>query len=434
MGQFLAALTLSSHVRATRVRHVHLKGDGLAESPGTLSVSLEIPILLKTQTREVSGYTSQCSHDKLQVLTSSPLRLGTPLSLQFTFGGKVCYLTLAGRVAECRHIASESRGNYSIVIQFAGVREFEQTILRSALEELARDPGIHQGSLVTIVVRNDAIAEEAIQLSDSPQDVEGQPDLHDKAPRKRRKFTSDPEWVSHLKHHIAPYWEAVLQCPLVQEASAGTLPLPRMRAWMTQLYPFIQSFPKWLALSLTKAEDAQSRSYLIENIRVEKKHAEQWLHMAQGFGIPPASLEGLRPLAEVDAITHWLWSINTQGSLAEGVGATSYAIEGVTHDIAVMVVKGFPNYEGRDGVHLDKRTYWWMEAHAKYDDLHPVQALEIMKLYTHTTEMERRVTFAAQRSLEYLRMAFDACYAYFPSDSREQAWHEPGAALHPLHK
>lgn len=390
----------------------------MADSSVHPSIALNLPILLKTQTREVSGHTFSCSHDRLVISASSPLRIGTPLSLHFTFGNKVCYLALAGQVSESEPISTDSGSSYSIGIRLAGVREFEQTILRSALEEVSRDPSAYAESLVTIEVTNDVVAEEAHRLAAPPAPSEP---LR-RADRKRGKITPDPEWVARLKHHVAPYWEAILGSPLVQEASAGTLPLGQMRAWMSQLYPFIETFPKWLALNLTKTEDARSRAYLIENIRVEKKHADQWLHMAQGFGISPASLQGLRPIPAVDAITHWLWSINTQGSLAEGVAATSYAIEGVTHDIAVMVVKGFPKYDGQSGVQLDKRTYWWMEAHAKYDDLHPVQALEIMKLHTHTAAQEERVIFAAQRSLEFLRMAFDACYDNFPPDAGQPSW------------
>ena len=128
-----------------------------------------------------------------------------------------------------------------------------------------------------------------------------------------------------------------------------------------------------------------SRNFLIDNVRVQKRHARAvgctW---PKDLGIKRYDLHTVKPLAEVDALTHWLWSINTQGSLAEAVAATNYAIEGVTKDIAVATVKGFPRYEGVDGIHLDHKAYWWMRAHAKYDDLHPQQALEIMKLYATT--------------------------------------------------
>jgi pyrroloquinoline quinone (PQQ) biosynthesis protein C len=186
-----------------------------------------------------------------------------------------------------------------------------------------------------------------------------------------------------------------------------------MRAWLLQLYPFIETFPKWIALNIPKTQDAMSRNFLIDNVRVEKRHAERWVYMAEAFGIKRYDLHTVKPLAEVDALTHWLWSINTQGSLAEAVAATNYAIEGVTKDIAVATVKGFPRYEGVDGIHLDHKAYWWMRAHAKYDDLHPQQALEIMKLYATTPEVQDKVTFVTHRSLEYMLLAFETCYTQF---------------------
>jgi pyrroloquinoline quinone (PQQ) biosynthesis protein C len=155
--------------------------------------------------------------------------------------------------------------------------------------------------------------------------------------------------------------------------------------------------------------------FLIDNVRIEKRHAEQWIHMAEGFGIKRSDLFMVKPLAEVDALTHWLWSINTQGTLAEAVAATNYAIEGITKDIAIAALKGFPHYEGIDGIHLDRKAYWWMEAHAKYDDLHPQQALEIIKLYATTKDLQDKVTFVTQRSLEYMLLALETCYRRFQS-------------------
>lgn len=190
--------------------------------------------------------------------------------------------------------------------------------------------------------------------------------------------------------------------------------MEQMRAWLVQLYPFIESFPKWIALNIAKTQDPVSRAFMIDNVRVEKRHAEQWVHMAEGFGIDATELFTVRPIPQVEALTHWLWSINTQGSLAEAVGATNYAIEGITHDISSTVVKGFPKYEGRDGLRLTRKAYSWMEAHAAYDDMHPIQALHVMKLYTFTQDQEDKVIFAAKRSLEYMLMALNACYTEFP--------------------
>ena len=51
-----------------------------------------------------------------------------------------------------------------------------------------------------------------------------------------------------------------------------------------------------------------------------------------------------------------------------------------------------------------------MVAHSRYDDIHPLQALEVMKLYATTTELQEKAVFATQRSLEYFLLALEACY------------------------
>ena len=148
---------------------------------------------------------------------------------------------------------------------------------------------------------------------------------------------------------------------------------------------------------------------MIDNLRVEKRHAMQWVQMAEGFGLNKSALQSVEPFPEVDALTHWLWSVNAQGSLPEAVGATNYAVEGVTQGIAKLTLQGFPHYAAMPEIHLDRKAYAWMQNHARYDELHPIQALQVMKLYT-TKDLEEKVIFASRRSLEYLLMALDACY------------------------
>src|SRR2546425_1423279 len=63
------------------------------------------------------------------------------------------------------------------------------------------------------------------------------------------------------------------------------LSVEEMQGWIIHIYPFIYDFPKFLAEALIKVEDDFSRTFLIENIRIEKAHAEHWLWMGEGFGL-----------------------------------------------------------------------------------------------------------------------------------------------------
>ena len=94
-----------------------------------------------------------------------------------------------------------------------------------------------------------------------------------------------------------------------------------------------------------------------------------------------------------------------KGSLAEAVGATSFAIEGVAGALARKVAEGFESYGDRPGVNMNPRTYKWIREHCHYDDEHPKFALEVVKQYAITERMQRQVMHAAKRSLELLNVA-----------------------------
>jgi len=146
------------------------------------------------------------------------------------------------------------------------------------------------------------------------------------------ELTAHPQWVDSLQGYVKPYWDGLLDGDWARGVASAELTVPEMQGWILQIYPFIHAFPKFLAEALIKVEDDYSRSFLIDNIRVEKAHAEHWIWMGMGFGLKREEMldltEGNRPvLRDVQSLTDWLWYINTKGSLAEAVAATSFAIE-----------------------------------------------------------------------------------------------------------
>jgi pyrroloquinoline quinone (PQQ) biosynthesis protein C len=230
-----------------------------------------------------------------------------------------------------------------------------------------------------------------------------------------------------MHRFVQPYWDALVNGEFAESAAATRLTVEELRGWILHMYPFIHTFPKFLAEALIKVEDDESRSFLIDNIRVEKAHAEHWLWMADGFGLRRSELldvaSGDRPvLRDVQSLTDWLWFVNTKGSLAEAVAATSYAIEGVTGDLTRKTLHGFMAYGKFDGVVMDQRTSRWMRSHARYDDEHPKVALEIIKRYATTERVQHKVMLAAKRSLQLLDLAMSTSYRVYsaaPGQERE---------------
>ena len=218
------------------------------------------------------------------------------------------------------------------------------------------------------------------------------------------------DWIFSLHDHVRPQWQAILDGAWAEGIAHGRLSLEQMQGWLLQMYPFIHVFPKFLAAALLKVEDDEARDFYINNIRVEKAHAEHWLWMGQGFGVPASRMlalaeDGAAVDCQVQTLTDWLWHINLQGTLAEAAAATSFAIEGVTGDIARKVTAGFPRYSGMPGTDLSPKTYRWMREHAHYDDDHPKIALEIAARYAPTERLQARVRLAARRSLQLLHNA-----------------------------
>jgi pyrroloquinoline quinone (PQQ) biosynthesis protein C len=234
--------------------------------------------------------------------------------------------------------------------------------------------------------------------------------MNDKAVRE---MASHPRWVSSLYEFVAPHWDNLVNGQWAQSVASARLSVEQMQGWILQIYPFIYDFPKFLAEGLIKVEDDFSRTFLIENIRIERAHAEHWLWMGEGFGLDRQQMlnlaEGDTPiLRDVQSLTDWVWRVNTKGSLAEAVAATSFAIEGVAGALARKIATGFESYRDRPGVDMNPKTYKWIREHSHYDDEHPKFALEIVKHYAITERMQRQVMFAAKRSLELLELALQS--------------------------
>ncbi len=235
-----------------------------------------------------------------------------------------------------------------------------------------------------------------------------------------------PQWVDALHRFVQPYRDTLLNGEFAEGVAQSLHTIEELKGWILQMYPFIHAFPKFLAEALIKVEDDYSRSFLIDNIRVEKAHAEHWIWMGQGFGLSEREMlefaQGHKPvLRDVQSLTDWMWYINTKGSLAEAVAATSFAVEGATGDLARKTLAGFESYGGRPGVDMNARTARWMRAHARFDDEHPKVALEVVKRYATSERIQVRVMQAARRSLQLMDLAFDTAFrAYSLSDTPRQ--------------
>lgn len=234
------------------------------------------------------------------------------------------------------------------------------------------------------------------------------------------EITPHPAWIEEFIDFIAPYNHRIVNSRYCSEMAAGTLSMKRFRGGLLNFWPLIEDFPIYLALIHKKVSsdgnphNRRVREWLAGNIRLERKHTGWYRQWATDFGVPSNAFEQrVIPSRDMDAVNNYLWRVGTQGSVIEGLSAISYAIEGPCGQWCKRVKPNIRAYETQPGITFRKGTLKWINAHARYDDTHPVEALELIKAFATTKQERISARLAAQRSMEYYAMAVDACYDIF---------------------
>jgi pyrroloquinoline quinone (PQQ) biosynthesis protein C len=234
------------------------------------------------------------------------------------------------------------------------------------------------------------------------------------------KVTPHPTWIQDFLKFIKPFQDGVVNNRLFVNFINGKLTKKQCQGAIINFYPLIESFPQYMALNLAKVPagysnlNKKTRYWLITNINQERLHAGWWRQFASGFGVPRDALDReFYPPPAMDAINNYLWRVSTHGSLAEGMSAVNFAVEGPTGEWTKNIKSAFNKYRKVQGVDINENTLEWVTAHAGYDDKHPVEALEIIKAFATTKEEQEKVRQAAKRALEYYALALDTCYDLF---------------------
>ena len=229
-----------------------------------------------------------------------------------------------------------------------------------------------------------------------------------------------PQWIQDMVGETQKAAHAVAHHEAWYRFSDGTIPQTKHHALLIGFWPLIERFPQFLALNLLKCSYGgnstlnAARGWLIKNMRIEQRHAEMYRDWSECAGIPRVSLfEGKRPAAAT-AITDWCWHVCESGNLAEGMAATNFAIEGVTGEWCQMV------WESEDYKQLfkkgeQKKALKWIQAHAAYDDTHPVEALDLIyELLGKDPELSEvhRVKEAIQKSYDLYTLALNVGMAH----------------------
>lgn len=235
---------------------------------------------------------------------------------------------------------------------------------------------------------------------------------HHRTVKRELSETPHPAWVNDMIGELKHDWDGVLGSPTFTRTVAHGVTDETWRNVVREFFCVVEAFPKYMGVYLgrttygKKPGDLLARDWLIGNIRTEALHAQWFVDWGVALGLTEEEIIDHRPGPEVASLCEYLWSVSYRGSVAEAFGAVNYAIEGTTGEWTRLVM---PRFHDRFGD--DKYALMWLAEHAEYDDAHPREALELIKLTVRDEDDRLAVKEATRRSLELFRRAFDACVA-----------------------
>lgn len=231
------------------------------------------------------------------------------------------------------------------------------------------------------------------------------------------ELDSYPRWAQDMVAEAEPALRSVTEHALWEVMRSPRHDPASTRHFMIGIWPVIERFPGYMALNLLKTQygrssgDDMARRWLVRNIRVEQNHAEYWLNWAEGAGVPRQDvLHGTAPHGS-DTLARWCEEVSAGDSLAAGMAATNYAVEGATGEWSKLLYESTTYAEKMPSEHRT-RTLRWLQLHAAYDDTHPWEALEIVCTLMGSNPPVDEVTHVGacvRRSYVGMRILADRC-------------------------
>ena len=231
------------------------------------------------------------------------------------------------------------------------------------------------------------------------------------------ELDSYPRWAQDMVAACEPDFRSVVEHEILDQMRNGTASHETTRNFMIGIWPVIERFPGYMARSLLKTQygrsegDNMARRWLVRNIRVEQNHAEYWRQWAEGLGVPREEVFSGRIPRGVDVLHRWCEEVSSGDSLAAGMAATNFAVEGATGGWSHALYDS-KAYCDRFDPKSRTRSLRWLELHAAYDDTHPWEALEIVCSVVGAEppldEVEH-ITECVRRTYVSMRLLADVC-------------------------
>lgn len=228
---------------------------------------------------------------------------------------------------------------------------------------------------------------------------------------------SYPQWAQDMVADCESTKQTVVQHDMWDLMRSAQLDRVATANFMIGIWPVIERFPAYMSLSLLKTRygrspgDNLARRWLVRNIRVEQNHAEYWLNWAEGSGVSRDEVLHGRAPHGTNTLADWCEDICINGSLAAGIAATNYAVEGATGEWSQRVYES-TRYVESFAAKERAGSLRWLQLHAAYDDTHPWEALEIVCTLMGTAPRSHEVKHLAdciKRSYTSMCISMDRC-------------------------
>jgi pyrroloquinoline quinone (PQQ) biosynthesis protein C len=206
---------------------------------------------------------------------------------------------------------------------------------------------------------------------------------------------------------LQPDLTGVLNSPLFEATAHGTFPEGAWRRVLLEFFGVVEAFPRYMGAYLARTSfgkrpgDILARDWLIGNIRTEALHAQWFIDCAGALGVTEDEMTRYRPGPEVTALR---WPPAARWPRRSALS---------TSPLRAPLASGRDWSSRSSATHIgdDKCAMMWLEEHAHYDDAHPREALELIKLTVRDEADQVNTEAAVRTSLQLFRRGFDACFA-----------------------
>src|SRR5260370_10412527 len=99
------------------------------------------------------------------------------------------------------------------------------------------------------------------------------------------QVTPHPSWVAELDSTLEPSRQAILDTPVIIDASENQLVDGQIQNFLVSFYPIIRDFPQWLQVLLDRSPP-MGREFFTAKIRCERRHDPMWPPIGERFHLP----------------------------------------------------------------------------------------------------------------------------------------------------